>query len=338
MSRSTLVLRIVAPDAAAPRTETVYASSDQILLGSGADCFVRLDGPDISERHGLIVGEDDAWIFLDVSATGSTFNGRALRWGERSPLANGDRIGLGTIEIEVVTSATAGVTSPTPPLVAPPLEVAPPSSPKPSRLDSLLDGQGLRPDAPRVRLYTAGKFERESPLATEGASLTIGRAKDCDIVVADPFRVISKVHAKVERGWAGTFLYDLGQHGVYVNGERVENCVALSHGDRISLSLVEQGTWGAVIVYLEGEVPYEGYTPRAASAPLAGGSVPDSNVAVKETVAETEGASTAAAATAPRRRRRTTKRSDGQDRSLLLILLLAGLALIGLLVGALFVF
>lgn len=330
-----LVLRIVAPDAAAPRTETVDASSDQILLGSGADCFVRLDGPDISERHGLIVGEDDAWIFLDVSAAGSTHNGRALRWGERSPLANGDRIGLGQIEIEVVTPATAGVTSPTPPLVTPPLAPAPPSPPKPSRLDSLLDGQGLRPDAPRVRLFVAGKFEREFPLSTEGASLTIGRAKECDIVVADPFRVISKVHAKVDRGWAGTFLYDLGQHGVYVNGERVENCVALSHGDRISLSLVEQGTWGAVIVYLEGEAPYEGYTPRAASAPLAGGSGSDPNAPVKEAVVEMEGA---AAAAAPRRRRRTAKRSDVHDRSLLLILLLAGLALIGLLVGALFVF
>lgn len=337
-----LVLRIVAPDAPAPRTETVDASSDQILLGSGADCFVRLEGPDISERHGLIVGEDDAWIFLDVSAAGSTHNGRALRWGERSPLANGDRIGLGTIEIVVQLpepTQSAGSTIPTPPPLTPPLTPPlapePPSPPKPSRLDSLLSDGGPSASVPRVRLYTAGKFEREAPLSTEGASLTIGRAKECDIVVADPFRVISKVHAKVERGWAGTFLYDLGQHGVYVNGERVENCVALSHGDRISLSLVEQGTWGAVIVYLEGEAPYEGYTPRAASATLAAGSGSESNLPVKETVVEREGA---AAAAAPRRRRRTAKRSDGPDRSLLLILLLAGLALIGLLVGALFVF
>ncbi len=337
MSRSTLVLRIAAPDAAAPRTETVDASSDQILLGSGADCFVRLEGPDISERHGLIVGEDDAWIFLDVSAAGSTHNGRALRWGERSPLASGDRIGLGQIQIEIELpepARSAGSTIPTPPPLTTPLEPAPPSSARPSRLDSLLDGQGLRPDAPRVRLYMAGKFERESPLSTEGASLTVGRSKECDIVVPDPFRVISKVHAKVERGWAGTFLYDLGQHGVYVNGERVENCVALSHGDRISLSLVEQGTWGAVIVYLEGEAPYEGYTPRAAQAAVVVvGS--DSNVPVGEAVVKEEGT---AAAAAPGRRRRSAKRPDGQDRSFLLILLLSALALIGLLVGALFVF
>jgi S-DNA-T family DNA segregation ATPase FtsK/SpoIIIE len=75
-----------------------------------------------------------------------------------------------------------------------------------------------------------------------GGVVTIGRGQACDLVLPDP--LVSRMHARVERGPDGTEVVDLGStNGTYVNGRRVTRC-RLEHGDRLQLG-------GVVLEYRE---------------------------------------------------------------------------------------
>lgn len=71
-------------------------------------------------------------------------------------------------------------------------------------------------------------------------SITLGRAKDCDIVL--PERQISRHHARIERDVGGFALRDLGsKNGTFVNGEPVRGQpYRLRDGDEIALATVIQ--------------------------------------------------------------------------------------------------
>lgn len=149
-----------------------------------------------------------------------------------------------------------------PPRVTEPPRTPEPAPPAPDPLQRLLGDFDRDTPAPRVLYYIEGKLAGEFALRDETAEVVVGRSSECHIQVTDPFRIVSKRHGRVYRQWAGTFLEDLSQHGIYVNGEKVQNCVALSHGDRISLSLVEQGTWGPILIYVEGDASADFLEPR----------------------------------------------------------------------------
>src|SRR5690349_14994873 len=72
----------------------------------------------------------------------------------------------------------------------------------------------------------------------EGASLSgrvlIGRRGSNHVVVDDP--AVSRIHAWIDTANDDFTLTDAGSRsGTFVNGERVEAKVALSHGDRITV-------------------------------------------------------------------------------------------------------
>lgn len=69
-----------------------------------------------------------------------------------------------------------------------------------------------------------------------GDSVTLGRAKDCDVVL--PEREVSRHHARIERDTAGYLLRDLGsRNGTTVNGEALGNLpYRLRDGDEIELA------------------------------------------------------------------------------------------------------
>jgi hypothetical protein len=72
-----------------------------------------------------------------------------------------------------------------------------------------------------------------------GERTTIGRSRECDIVVDDPN--VSRKHAEVRRTIEGWTVVDLGStNGIKVNGRRVHEAL-LSPGDKITLGLVELG-------------------------------------------------------------------------------------------------
>lgn len=73
-----------------------------------------------------------------------------------------------------------------------------------------------------------------------GDAVTLGRAKDCDIVL--PERQVSRHHARIERDATGFILRDLGsKNGTFVNGEPVQGQpYRLRDGDEIELATVLQ--------------------------------------------------------------------------------------------------
>ena len=77
---------------------------------------------------------------------------------------------------------------------------------------------------------------RRLPLAPEGG--TIGRSRDCDIVLDDVG--ISRRHADIRSGPDGWTIQDLGStNGVLVNGRVVRGAQPLHAGDRIELGSTE---------------------------------------------------------------------------------------------------
>jgi Protein of unknown function (DUF3662)/FHA domain len=72
-----------------------------------------------------------------------------------------------------------------------------------------------------------------------GERMTIGRSRDCEIVIDDPN--VSRRHAEIRKTIEGWMVVDLGStNGVKVNGRRVQEEV-LRPGDTITLGLVELG-------------------------------------------------------------------------------------------------
>jgi pSer/pThr/pTyr-binding forkhead associated (FHA) protein len=73
---------------------------------------------------------------------------------------------------------------------------------------------------------------RREPLPARGA--TIGRSRECDIVVDDPG--VSRRHAAVRGGPDGWVVEDLGStNGSAVNGVALEGARVLASGDQIEL-------------------------------------------------------------------------------------------------------
>jgi|SRR5690625_1537572 len=68
--------------------------------------------------------------------------------------------------------------------------------------------------------------------------LTLGRQGDNDIVIKDPF--VSKKHLKIVEDEEEYYLEDLNSsNGTFLNGERIQDAVRLSNGDKISIGNVE---------------------------------------------------------------------------------------------------
>jgi predicted component of type VI protein secretion system len=94
-------------------------------------------------------------------------------------------------------------------------------------------------------LEEAGRRPSRALLAVNGRRLlvppaggTIGRSRDCDIVLEDSG--ISRHHAEIRPGPDGWTLDDLGStNGVRVNGRRVSGSRALAAGDRLELGSTE---------------------------------------------------------------------------------------------------
>ncbi|HEY1540029.1 MAG TPA: DUF3662 and FHA domain-containing protein [Solirubrobacteraceae bacterium] len=94
------------------------------------------------------------------------------------------------------------------------------------------EAQGTRPT--RALVLAEG---RRHVVAAGGA--TIGRSRDCDIVLADAN--VSRRHAELIPGAAGTWaIADLGStNGVLVNGRQIAGPHPLAAGDRIALGTAE---------------------------------------------------------------------------------------------------
>jgi hypothetical protein len=94
-------------------------------------------------------------------------------------------------------------------------------------------------------LEEAGRRPQRALLAVEGrrlivppAGATIGRSRDCEIVLEDSG--VSRRHAEIRPGAGGWTLEDLGStNGVRLNGRTLEGAQPLSPGDRVELGSTE---------------------------------------------------------------------------------------------------
>lgn len=239
-----------------------------VSVGRSPLCRVALESPLVSPRHLEIEYRVDAWVLCCCVSQGTEHNGLPLETGQRVQLTDGDQIGVGDVKIRVrlkdlrpepmreplVTSAVtpaADIVALSPPVSA---DRSPERAPKgidEDRSRSLFDSL-LRTDdqeAPRLQLFLDGVLQSESDLSRDGCKVLVGRGADCDLRVSDSVRVVSRHHARVERHWRSTFLYDLSAHGTFVNGQKVGEFIELFDQDRISLVAEESDKYGTLLVF-----------------------------------------------------------------------------------------
>ncbi len=95
--RGSVSLRIIGPTGA---LKVFSLAGGGLRIGSACDAELILDDPHVAPQHCRIVRRKDAWILIDHGApNGTTINLR--RCIEPTPLAEGDRIGIGSHIIEV---------------------------------------------------------------------------------------------------------------------------------------------------------------------------------------------------------------------------------------------
>jgi len=95
------------------------------------------------------------------------------------------------------------------------------------------ESQGNRRRAPRALLLVGGRR-----LLVPSGGGTIGRSRDCDIVLDDAG--VSRCHAEIRPGSADWTIADLGStNGVSVNGHEVRDVQPLRSGDRVALGSTE---------------------------------------------------------------------------------------------------
>jgi pSer/pThr/pTyr-binding forkhead associated (FHA) protein len=231
-----------------------------MLVGSGADCHLRLEGPGIRPRHlALTAAKDQSVTIRRLDETGIVeINGVALG-ALPQPLLHGDKITIGAFELLFAEERESGSTmyisavkfqGLTPPAAAKP-ETARSSPGKPvgttgGRLVSLTDG----------REYLI-----------EGAVLRFGREAGADVVV--PGNQVSRRHAEIVATPRGYMLIDTSTNGSFVNGDRVQDQRILARGDVIRIGEEEFRFYADVAPQAAapaGQVSAAPPAPRAAPA------------------------------------------------------------------------
>ena len=131
----------------------------------------------------------------------------------------------------------------------------------------------------RLRLVLKGPERltaglREKTLET--GAIVIGRAEDADWVLADPERVVSKRHCRIERQAGGFLLTDMSTNGVLVNGvplgreapKLLVDRDVLTLGDVIIAVAIETDVPAVVPVVVEEAVSPAGFDDPFAEGPF----------------------------------------------------------------------
>jgi pSer/pThr/pTyr-binding forkhead associated (FHA) protein len=210
-------------------------------LGRHPQNDIVLNDRTLSRFHARIERRDDHFVVIALAATNGVHVNGARIEGE-APLQNGDRIELGRYTAVFHAPRAGQKKAP----ATGPVGMVRTNAPVPD-LDLDLDidvGGGIDLDmtvepsqvdhvAPRptlVLLFNNVEVSRH-PVHSEG--LTIGRSKQCDVVIS--LLGLSRKHTRVSVVEDGVAVEDLGsQNGTWVNNERVEGLQVLQHGDMLN--------------------------------------------------------------------------------------------------------
>ena len=215
--------RLLTPPSGTPRLEIAIRVGDDVYALTPAGLSIGRDpgnnltlATDRASRSHARIELDGAvpWITDLGSRNGTRVNGRRI--AHTTPLANGDVVTIGGVELEVLNSELPEQRPPAPP------------EPEPERFS---------------RAQTR-------PLDLERPCLSVGRDESNDIVLEDPN--ISRFHATIELARDGSVAYhDLSSSaGSYVEGARVERH-RLAPGSEVRLGPYRLGFEGDSVIALD---------------------------------------------------------------------------------------
>jgi pSer/pThr/pTyr-binding forkhead associated (FHA) protein len=197
-------------------------AAGEMVVGSGADCTVPLQGEGVQPRHAIVQGLANGSAAIRRASAGAEILVNGVRQGDDpTPVLHGDKIQIGTHELLIVDPARAGHTKFFDSSAFE--KFAPPAPPRPSAPPVVSGG--------RLVCLTDG---REYQV---GAALVIGRDASADVVV--PGNEVSRRHAQIVATEQGFVLVDTSTNGSFVNGHRIEGSCVLQRADVIRIGADE---------------------------------------------------------------------------------------------------
>ncbi len=196
-----------------PRGEAEATDLDfdqgRVRIGRAASCDVRLPDPSVSAVHAMVELDRDRYYVLDLGSTnGTALNGEPLVAERRRLLRSGDLLSIGSIEVRF----QAGVAMLSP--YTKERTVA--AARRLARHVMEVGGLELRP--PALVVLSGPQQGERFTVPPAPATLLIGRAEECDVVLVDG--EVSRRHAELEVGPEGVTVRDLGGKNRLCVGDR----------------------------------------------------------------------------------------------------------------------
>lgn len=198
--------------------------TEELVLGSGHECPIRLTQEGVLSRHALVRASDDGSVAIQLADPSAEVRVNGVLLGnDPTPVLHGDKITIAAQDILVVEAANVGSTQH--------INVA--------DLAALRGAGGPEVPAPlnpleggRLVCLTDG---REYTIGDQG--VFFGREAGSDIVVTSG--EVSRRHAQILPTAQGYVLNDSSINGTFVNGERVEGSRVLVRADVVLIGADE---------------------------------------------------------------------------------------------------
>lgn len=241
-------------------------NSSVTTIGRAQDNDIVINNLALSRRHAEVSCKNGRFSVCDLGSQNGVFvNSERIRAAKA--LSDSDTITLGTYHFVFSDHAEADpdIRSARPRRVQEVTQIEGP--------EDLLEPEESEEDAPLLVLkYNDVELQR---FALERDRSLIGRAKDCDVQIAE--RRLSRRHCEIIRDGDRFVLQDLGsQNGTYVNRKRIQGSHVLKHGDILNFAEYS-------ILYLQNVADYDGPDSVHARNPALAAPRPDSNIEREET-------------------------------------------------------
>src|SRR3990172_9569843 len=198
----------------------VTVPAGDMLIGSGAECHLRLEGPGITQRAAVLTTSADLSVSARKLDDNASVEVNGVHLGPMpQPLLHGDKLVIGGHELGFVDERKSGSTKF---VSAQQLEQMVAAAKKPGTPGKATAATGGR----IVSLVDGREYQA-------GTSLKFGRDASADVVISSS--QVSRRHAEIVVSPRGYIVVDSSTNGSFVNGERVQNQRLLARADILRL-------------------------------------------------------------------------------------------------------